>query len=51
MTDVSRQAILVFDEVGGRLDVWDRASRSTRFVAPIAIAQGPTGRYLSLTLN
>ena len=46
VTDISRQAILVFDEAGGRLDVWDRASKGTRFVAPIAVAQGAGGQIL-----
>jgi sugar lactone lactonase YvrE len=46
VTDISRQAILVFDETAGRLDVWDHATKGTRFVAPIAIAQGADGQIL-----
>ena len=46
VTDISRQAILVFDEAAGRLDVWDRATKGTRFVAPIAIASGADGQIL-----
>jgi DNA-binding beta-propeller fold protein YncE len=46
VTDISRQAILVFDEAAGRLDVWDLATKGTRFVAPIAIAPGADGQIL-----
>jgi DNA-binding beta-propeller fold protein YncE len=40
VTDVSRNAIFVFDEAGGKLDVWDRAAPGLPFAAPIGIAQG-----------
>ena len=40
VTDVSRAAVFVFDEVAGRLDLWDRASSAQRFVAPIAVVAG-----------
>lgn len=46
VTDVSRNAVFVFDEVGGRLDLWERASKSERFAAPIAIASGRDGEFL-----
>ena len=46
VTDISRQSLLVFDAAAGRLDVWDQANKSTRFVAPIAIASGPDGQIL-----
>lgn len=46
VTDVSRNAVFVFDEAGGKLDVWDRATRTTRFAAPIGIAPGPAGQVL-----
>lgn len=46
VTDISRQAIFVFDEAGGKLDVWDRANKSTRFIAPIALAAGEGGTVL-----
>lgn len=46
VTDVSRNAVFVFDEAGGKLDVWDRATRTTRFEAPIGIAPGPAGQVL-----
>ncbi len=40
VTDVSRNAVFVFDEVAGKLEVWDQASKTQRFVAPIGIALG-----------
>jgi len=40
VTDVSRNAVFVFDESAGRLDVWDEAARGQRFVAPVGIALG-----------
>ena len=46
VTDVSRQAIMVFDDAAGRLEVWDRASATSGFVAPIAIAAGANGNIL-----
>ena len=46
VTDVSRNAVFVFDEAAGRLDVWDRASKAQRFAAPIGIALGRNGEFL-----
>jgi len=46
VTDISRQAILVFDEAAGLLDVWDRAGKNIGFVAPIALAPGSNGQIL-----
>lgn len=46
VTDVSRNAVFVFDEAGGKLDVWERANRTTRFAAPIGIAAGPGDQVL-----
>ncbi len=40
VTDVSRQAVYVFDEVAGDLQVWDMASASERFLAPIGVVLG-----------
>jgi DNA-binding beta-propeller fold protein YncE len=40
VTDVSRNAVFVFDEAAGKLDVWDQASKTRRFAAPIGIALG-----------
>lgn len=46
VTDVSRNAVFVFDEAAGKLDVWDRATKSVRFAAPIGIAPGKGGELL-----
>ena len=46
VTDVSRNAVFVFDEAAGKLDVWERASRTKRFEAPIGIAAGRDGEIL-----
>jgi DNA-binding beta-propeller fold protein YncE len=46
VTDVSRGAIFVFDEASGKLDVWDQATKSRRFAAPIGIAIGRGGEIL-----
>jgi sugar lactone lactonase YvrE len=46
VTDISRQAILVFDEAAGRLDIWELAGKNTRFAAPIALAPGMDGEVL-----
>jgi len=46
VTDVSRNAVFVFDQAGGKLDVWDRATRNQPFAAPIGIAPGRDGQVL-----
>lgn len=38
VTDASRQALVVFDKVDGRLKVWDRATRLDGFVSPVGVA-------------
>jgi len=38
VSDTSRQAVFVFDEKGGQLLVWDRASETANFVAPSGLA-------------
>jgi sugar lactone lactonase YvrE len=43
VTDVSRQAVFVFDEPAGRLQVWERADARQGFVAPSGIAAAPDG--------
>ena len=43
VTDVSRQAVFVFDEPAGRLLVWERAEERRGFVAPSGIAVAPEG--------
>lgn len=46
VTDVSRQAIYVFDEPAGALHVWDMATENARFVTPIGIALGANNEIL-----
>jgi DNA-binding beta-propeller fold protein YncE len=46
VTDVSRNAVFVFDEAAGRLEVWDQATPTQRFAAPIGIVQGRGGELL-----
>lgn len=41
VTDVSRQAVLVFDVVAGKFVVWNRATEFGSFHTPIGIVQGP----------
>ena len=40
VTDIGRQAVYVFDQKGGRLDIWENATPSRRFVGPTGIALG-----------
>lgn len=46
VTDASRQAVFVFDELAGRLDVWDRAQGVRNFVSPVGVALGSGGEVL-----
>ena len=46
ITDVSRQAVYVFDEKAGKLLVWEMAAENTRFEIPIGIAVGANGEVL-----
>jgi len=43
ITDVSRQAVFVFDERQGKLVLWEKASGLHGFVGPIGIALGENG--------
>ena len=43
VTDVSRQAVFVFDEPSGKLQLWDRAEERRGFSAPSGIAAAPDG--------
>ena len=43
VTDTSRQAVFVFDPKEGRLEVWEGAEESRRFVAPAGITLGEAG--------
>ncbi|NJD25978.1 MAG: 6-bladed beta-propeller [Betaproteobacteria bacterium] len=44
VSDVGKNAIYVFDEPNGRLDIWEFATRLARFASPSGIAIGPMGR-------
>jgi DNA-binding beta-propeller fold protein YncE len=46
VTDAGRGAVYVFDEAGGKLEVWDKASPRQRFAAPTGIALGADGELL-----
>lgn len=46
VTDVSRQAVLVFDPVAGEFVAWEKAEGLANFVSPIGISLGPEGRVL-----
>lgn len=46
VTDIGRGGVYVFDNVAGRLEVWERSGEDARFVAPIGIAQGQSGEIL-----
>ncbi len=46
ITDVSRQAVYVFDEKAGKLLVWEMAAANIRFEIPIGIAVGAQGEVL-----
>ncbi|MCU7804894.1 MAG: 6-bladed beta-propeller [Candidatus Thiodiazotropha sp. (ex Lucinoma borealis)] len=46
VSDVSRQAIFVFDPVVGDLHVWEWATESNRFRSPVGIVVRPDGEVL-----
>ena len=46
VTDMSRQAVFVFDPAAGELRVWDRAHGVNGFAAPVGIAAGAGGEVL-----
>lgn len=41
VSDTSRQAVFVFDEKAGELQLWERATAALRFVAPSGLAVAP----------
>lgn len=43
ITDSSRQAVIVFDPVLGKLETWERADGLTNFQSPVGIAATPDG--------
>lgn len=46
VTDMSRQAVCVFDPVSGKFQAFGLADRLVPFQAPVAIAEGPAGQLL-----
>jgi len=46
VSDVSRQAVFVFDPAAGELSLWEWAAEAQRFRAPIGIAVLPQGEVL-----
>lgn len=46
VTDVSRQAVFVFDAVAGVLRIWEYADEQRRFQSPIGIASDHLGRLM-----
>lgn len=46
VTDMSRQAVFVFDEPAGELRIWDKALGTVNFSAPTGIALGAGGDLL-----
>ena len=47
VTDVSRQALYVFDPLAGRLDVWEKAEGFANFVTPVAVTVARGLAYVS----
>jgi DNA-binding beta-propeller fold protein YncE len=47
VTDASRQAVVVFDPVAGKLDVWEKAEGLASFGAPVALAVANGVAYVS----
>ena len=46
VTDVSRQAVFVFDVQNNQLRIWEQAKPGTNFVAPVGIVQSAEGEIL-----
>ena len=46
VTDISNQAVFVFDQPAGKLHIWNQATEKTNFVTPIGIALGLSGQIL-----
>lgn len=46
VTDVSRQAVYVFDVPAGRLHIWESAGKNLRFATPVGITGGDAGELL-----
>ncbi|HEY0721225.1 MAG TPA: 6-bladed beta-propeller [Gammaproteobacteria bacterium] len=46
VTDVGRNAVMVFDPINKQLHVWEWAGQNQRFLAPIGITAGPDNSLL-----
>jgi len=46
VSDVSREALYVFDETAGKMSVWEMASAKDHFLTPIGLAPAPKGGVL-----
>lgn len=46
VTDVGRHAVFVFDQIAGKLHVWEQAAPNASFITPVGIAAGPRGEIL-----
>jgi len=46
VTDVGRQALFVFDQTRGKLDVWRGATEDLNFVSPVGVAVAKNGDIL-----
>ena len=46
VTDIGNQAVFVFDQLVGKLLVWDQAEKNKTFATPIGIAIGAGGQIL-----
>jgi len=46
VTDVSREAVYVFDQAKGKLSVWEMATAKERFLTPVGITPGANGETL-----
>ena len=46
VTDVGREAVVVFDETGGKLSFWQEAGPGFGFLSPVGIAADGGGGYL-----
>ncbi|MFC1747916.1 6-bladed beta-propeller [Pseudomonadota bacterium] len=46
VSDVSRQAVYVFDKANGSLDVWEMVNEELKFELPIGLAQAKNGDLL-----
>ncbi len=46
ITDVSRQAVFVFDQLKGSIEIWDQVAKNQGFQAPIGITLADNGEIL-----